>query len=261
MKEVESLEMSVESLTHGAMRMVSRVPAFLRLSTLIIQLSTLLLLVSCSSTKEERRSAVVPSNAAELGATRGLTDIRTFIPDVAVDLRYASRNNIAGRPLYPANAPCLLKTGTAMKLQRAQEILREKGFGLRVWDAWRPPEVQLFMVETTRDSGLFLNPKSAWSRHCSGTAVDVTLVDLKGREVEMPTYHDEGGEKARYNYSGGNRQVHRNLHTLQRAMVDAGFQLLDTEWWHFDDSDYMLTPAPVVFGHEIGIRVENENAP
>lgn len=214
-----------------------------------------LLMTACSGPKVELRSAVVPSLAAELAVDRGLTDLRIFIPDVAVDLRYATRHNIAGQPLYPPDMPCLLKTSTAVKLKKAQSLLREKGLGLRVWDAWRPPEVQLLLVEKEGSTGLFMDPKSAWSRHCSGTAVDVTLIDDQGIEQKLPTYHDEGGEKARYLYSGRDPQVRKNLLLLQRAMVDAGFAILDTEWWHFDDVDYYYTSAPVVFGHEVGIHI------
>lgn len=212
---------------------------------------------ACSGPKVELRSAVVPSLAAELALDRGLTDVRTFIPDVAVDLRYATKYNIAGQSLYPPDMPCLLKTSTAAKLKKAQDILRKKGLGLRIWDAWRPPEVQLLLVEKEGNTGLFMDPKSSWSRHCSGTAVDVTLVDKKGVEQKLPTYHDEGGEKASYRYSGRDHQVRRNLYLLQCAMIDAGFFILDTEWWHFDDMDYYYSPAPIVFGHEVGIRISS----
>lgn len=210
---------------------------------------------ACSSPKPERRAALVPSHAAQMAEFRGLTDVRRFVPDVVVDLRYATKDNIARRALYPADMPCLLKPSTAEKLRQAQAILRTKGLGLRIWDAWRPPEVQLLLVEKEGNTGLFMDPKSAWSRHCSGTAVDVTLVDDRGVEQPMPTYHDEGGAKASYLYTGKSHKIQRNLYLLQRAMVDAGFHILDTEWWHFDDSDYYTTPAPVVFGHEVGIRI------
>jgi D-alanyl-D-alanine dipeptidase len=151
--------------------------------------------------------------------------------------------------------PCLVKTATALKLRKAQEILKTRGLGLRIWDAWRPPEVQVLLVEADGNTGLFMDPKSAWSRHCSGTAVDVTVVDLKGREQPMPSYHDEGGPAAHYLYQGSEPQIKRNLHCLQRAMFDAGFIILDTEWWHFDDSDFYTVPTPVVFGNQVGIHL------
>lgn len=214
---------------------------------------------SCSSRREEVRSAVVLSRAAELAAQYDLADVRVFCPDIAVDLRYATKHNIAGRALYPPEMPCLLKTSTAVKLAAAQRVLRTRGLSLRIWDAWRPPEVQLLLVEAEGNTGLFMDPKSAWSRHCSGTAVDVTLVDERGNEQKMPTYHDEGGPQANYNYQGGSDKVKRNLHTLQRAMVDAGFHILDTEWWHFDDGEFCMNPAPVIFGHQVGIYVPSNN--
>ncbi len=215
---------------------------------------------ACAGNDVELRAAGVPSRAAVLAAERGLTDVRAFIPDIAVDLRYATSANIAGRALYPSDMPCLLKTSTAVKLRKAQALLRKKRLGLRIWDAWRPPEVQVLLAEKEGNTGLFLDPKSAWSRHCSGTAVDVTLIDRQGVEQRMPTYHDEGGERACYRYKGDDRTVRRNLSLLQHAMSDAGFTILDTEWWHFDDADTFTQspPAPVVFGHEVGIHI---NAP
>lgn len=217
-------------------------------------------LTTCVSPKVELRAAVVPSRAAEMAADRGLTDIRTFIPDVAVDLRYGTRFNIAGRPLYPPAMPCLLKTSTAVKLKAAQAALRRQGYGLRIWDAWRPPEVQLSLVEKDGNTGLFMDPKSAWSRHCSGTAVDVTLVDDKGVEQRMPTYHDEGGPRASYAYSGSDRTIQRNLYLLQKAMTDAGFAMIDTEWWHFNDTAFLTFEPPVIFGHEVGIHVSSPSS-
>ena len=87
--------------------------------------------------------------------------------------------------------------------------------------------------------------------------MDVTLIDDQGVEQRLPTYHDECGTKANYHYSGGDHQVRRNLHLLRRAMTESGFAILDTEWWHFDDMDYYYTPAPIVFGHEVGIRISS----
>lgn len=212
-------------------------------------------LCACSSPKVELRAAVVRSHATELAAERGLADVRTFIPDVAVDLRYATAQNVAHRPLYPPDMPCLLRRSTVVKLQKAQALLRAKGLGLRIWDAWRPPEVQMVLVAHQGNTGLFMDPKSSWSRHCSGAAVDVTLINGEGEEQRLPTYHDEAGPRASYLYSGGDREVQMNLHLLQTAMTDAGFQMLDSEWWHFDDTDYYETPPPVVFGRDVGLHI------
>jgi D-alanyl-D-alanine dipeptidase len=151
--------------------------------------------------------------------------------------------------------PCLLKRETAKKLAKAQAMLRAQGYAIRIWDAWRPTEVQLSLMEKGGDTGMFLNPKVAWSRHCSGTAVDVTLVDCNGIEQQMPTQHDEMGDNSNYFYTGGNPQVGKALLTLQTAMTQAGFQMIDQEWWHFDDAEFFNTTQAVVHAREIGLAL------
>ena len=220
----------------------------------------LLLLPGCAGSKAgsgsgkyERRSAIVLSAAGDAAERFGLTDIRKLIPDVAVDLRYATSHNVAKQPLYPSNMPCLLKKETAMKLAKAQEKLRAQGYAIRIWDAWRPPEVQLSLMAKGGSTGMFLNPKIAWSRHCSGTAVDVTLVDRNGVEQAMPTHHDEMSDQSHYFYTGHDPAVGKALLTLQLAMTQAGFQMIDMEWWHFDDAEFFYTTQPVVYAREIGL--------
>jgi D-alanyl-D-alanine dipeptidase len=76
-----------------------------------------------------------------------------------------------------------------------------------------------------------------WSRHCTGTAVDLTLVRLSGNDVDMPTDFDAQGVKARYDAVDSPPEVIKRLSILQNAMVKAGFTMIDTEWWHFDHGD------------------------
>jgi D-alanyl-D-alanine dipeptidase len=188
-------------------------------------------------------------------ADSDLVDLRSFMPDLSIDLRYATAQNITRRPLYPQTMPILLQRSTAEKLKRAQERLRKEGYALQLWDAWRPTEVQHQLIDKAGRSGLFLDPKDDWSRHCSGTAVDVSLVDLSGNEQRMPTHHDEGGDRAAYNYSGHDPVTHRNLTLLQHAMADSGFSLLASEWWHFNDLDYLNHPPPPVSASQRGIQL------
>lgn len=187
-----------------------------------------------------------------------MVDVRKAIPDVVCDLRYATKRNVTGQLLYPADMPCLLYWSTAEKLKRAQALLKAQGYGLKVWDAWRPPEVQVSLFEYGGKTGMFVDPKECWSKHCSGVAVDVTLVDAKGRELELPTYFDEGGPKAHYVYQGNSTNIRKNVKVLQDAMKAAGFDLLAMEWWHFDDADSSgenVAPPPVMFASEAGITL------
>lgn len=225
-------------------------PVFSRLALLI-----LVLLASCSS-REERRSAVVPTRAVTKAKKFDLVDVRETIPGIAVDLRYASRKNVARRPLYPPHMPCLLRRSTAARLKKAQELLSAQGFGLRVWDAYRPPEVQRILHQHGGSTGMFLSPKTGWSRHCAGICVDATLVDSLGNEVRMPTYFDEDLDHARPQYQGGDPAVQRHLSILQTAMKQAGFTPLTTEWWHFDDAEFLNNPQPIVYGWELAIAIQ-----
>lgn len=187
---------------------------------------------------------------------RGLVDVRTYIPDIQYDLPYRTKKNVCWQPLYPQDMPCLLHIRTVEKLRVAQEILRSKGFGLKIWDAWRPPEVQESLFEHGGYTGMFTPPSLMWSRHCSGTAVDVTLVDATGRELEMPTGFDEADAKTSHNSSLPSEEVKSRRMSLQLAMTAAGFSMLDTEWWHFDDAEFDNGGVPpVVFAKDIGLTL------
>lgn len=166
----------------------------------------------------------------------GLADLRVVAPGIVVDLRYATTNNVAGKRLYPSGMPCLLHRSTAYKLAEAQELLRREGFGLKVWDAYRPPQAHRALWKAAPSSNYVVPPSAGLSRHCAGVAVDVTLVDSQGREMRMPTKFDSFSPEASSFYRGGDPEVRRNLERLQRAMRKAGFVTIPNEWWHFDEA-------------------------
>ncbi len=222
----------------------------------------LLLLGSCATPPADGTRNAGPGipAAIQYASQRGLVDVRAFLPDVICDLRYGTRKNVTGQILYPPDMPCLLHLATAEKLARAQDILRPQGFGLKIWDAWRPPEVQTELYRyglRTGKAALFVNPKETWSFHCSGTAVDITLVDSQGREMPLPTYFDESGPKARSMTPVTDERVLRNIRALQDAMTRSGFATIELEWWHFDDASFQdeNTRLPVVFAQEIGLEL------
>ena len=213
---------------------------------------TMIALSGCSL-PVERRSAIVETTAALRAAGHGLVDVRTFLPDVSVALKYATRQNITHQPLYPPDMPCLLRQSTALKLRAVQEKLRSLGLAIRIWDAWRPPEVQMELMRQGGGTGMFLDPRVAWSRHCSGVAIDLTLIDLEGHEQRMPSPHDENSDHAYFQYSGDDPVVKRNISALQLVMLASGFTMIDREWWHFDDSDCWRHPQPEVYARDIGL--------
>jgi D-alanyl-D-alanine dipeptidase len=176
-----------------------------------------------------------------------LVDLRTAIPGIQIELPYGTRRNVAGTKLYPADMVAMLDRPTAAKLQRVHVALSKHGRGLKVWDAYRPPEVQWELWRRSGRSGYVADPRLWWSKHCSGRAVDVTLFDLEsGRELPMPSKFDDFSERAASDYSGSSPAVRENLTLLKAAMRKAGFVGIQMEWWHYANADhYNKNIAPV----------------
>ena len=172
--------------------------------------------------------ASVPPNLGD----EPLVDVSDVDPRIVLDLRYATANNFIGRPLYPT-ARCLLRKSVARRLRRVQDRLVRLGLGLKVYDGYRPLSVQRKMWRVLPDPAYVANPAKG-SRHNRGAAVDVTLVDTEGRELEMPTEFDDFTPAAHRSCAGGTVAARRNRDLLTRAMEAEGFQGLETEWWHFD---------------------------
>ncbi|WDC85801.1 M15 family metallopeptidase [Caloramator sp. mosi_1] len=132
---------------------------------------------------------------------------------------------------------CLLRYGTAKKLIRANEYLLNLGFKLKVWDAYRPLSVQKIMWEFVKDED-FIAPPWRGSIHNRGAAVDLTLVDLKGNDLEMPSDFDDFSERAKINYNCCSIESIKNRELLAEAMIKNGFRRIKSEWWHFNDEEF-----------------------
>ncbi len=196
-----------------------------------------------------------PQNTGVLNksVTMGLLPVQGHIPDIVIDLRYATPHNVTKRALYPPDMPCLLHHMTLARLKRAQKTLRRKGLRLKIWDAYRPPQAHRALWRATQAPGYVVPPEKGLSLHCYGVAVDVTLVDRQGRQLLMPTDHDEFSPAAASDYTGDNPVIHRNLQILQKAMKKAGFSTIESEWWHFIN----LEPqgARAIDAHQLGIQL------
>ena len=173
-----------------------------------------------------------------------LVNIRSIDPTIVVELRYAGTRNITRRALYPENMPALLRPSVAHKVANAHRILRPYGFGIKIWDAYRPKAAHDQLWEAAKNASYVADPLSGkGSLHTWGVAVDATLVDLQGNEVKMPTDFDEFTPAAMLRYNGADKIVGRNLRTLQAAMARSGFYGLRTEWWHFVVKDWQKYSA------------------
>lgn len=162
-----------------------------------------------------------------------LVPLESVQPPCLPEVRYATRHNFTGQALYPA--PCVfLHRDTARALTCVQRELQKRGLGLKVWDAYRPLSVQWKMWMLIRDERYVSNPAQTKSRHTRGTAVDVTIIDRRGRELSMPSDFDDFSGRAHRDYRGGTTEQRRNRQLLERVMKKHGFIGYPTEWWHFD---------------------------
>jgi D-alanyl-D-alanine dipeptidase len=170
-------------------------------------------------------------------------DIKSVDKTILIDLRYASANNVAHRPLYPPDTPALVRAGVAQRLVIVQEYLRKKGYGLKIWDAYRPQATQEKLWQVTHNRSYVSDPNEGrGSMHIRGAAIDATLVDSEGRDVPMPTDFDSFTPAALLEYKGPDPMVRGNLKLLQKAMAHGGFYGLRTEWWHFCAPDWKHYP-------------------
>ena len=168
-----------------------------------------------------------------------LVELNRFDPRLIMDIRYATPDNFARRQVYPS-ARAFLQRPAAEALKRAHDVLQAQGYGMIIYDGYRPWSVtKIFWDITPQSQKDFVADPARGSKHNRGCAVDLSLYDLKtSRPVEMPTDFDEFTERAYPTYSGGTEASRRHRQILRQAMESAGFKNYEYEWWHFDFPGY-----------------------
>ncbi len=188
-----------------------------------------------------RKAALAASPPEEKGEFRAseLVDLEKVVDGVKLDVRYATTNNFLSEPFY-TTAKAFMQKPAAEALNRVQSSLKEKGYGLVVFDGYRPWHVtKMFWDATPEKFHTFVADPSKGSRHNRGCAVDLTLVDLKtGKPAAMPGGYDEFSDRSYAEYPGttSRQRWHREL--LRSAMAAEGFSVYEAEWWHFDFKDW-----------------------
>ncbi len=179
------------------------------------------------------------STAAKAAQKHGKSDfvrVREYIPDIEVELVYATDGNFTGKVIYDFS-DAWLRYGTVKKLAAAQETLKKQGFQFKIWDAFRPVSAQYKLWKICPDARYVANPNKGFSSHSRGNTVDVTLVDTDGNNVAMPTGFDDFSRLADRNYADvKDKNAVSNAKLLERTMKDCGFVPYSGEWWHFSDS-------------------------
>lgn len=189
----------------------------------------------------------------------GLVDIRSLVPGIALDIRYAGSNNFTARPVpgYEA-AKCFLLRPAATALAKVEADLRARGYGLQLFDCYRPARSVRAFVAWVHDpqeqsrkalqypglekSALLGDYIAETSGHSRGATVDLGLLDCRSdpcTPVDMGTGFDFFGPRAHTDAPDISAVQRRNRQTLLQAMQRRGFANYPQEWWH-----YTLTPEP-----------------
>ncbi|MEP6951123.1 MAG: M15 family metallopeptidase [Ginsengibacter sp.] len=168
-----------------------------------------------------------------------LAELVKLDTNIKLDIRYATSNNLVGRPVYK-EARAFLQLPAAEALVRVNHELRSYGYGLLVFDGYRPWSVtKTFWDITSKKNRKFVADPRKGSKHNRGCAVDLSLYDLStGKEIEMTGVYDEMSERSYPNYAGGT-EVQRKMRDLLRSKMEAeGLMVSEFEWWHFDYKDW-----------------------
>jgi D-alanyl-D-alanine dipeptidase len=180
-----------------------------------------------------------------------LVRLDSFIPGIRLDIRYATDNNIMGRPVYQT-AEAFLRRSAAEALKAIQKDLNEMGYGLKIFDGYRPYDVTVAFYERYHDTAFVASPYTG-SRHNRGCAVDMTIIDWKtGKELDMPTAYDNFTKMASYNYPDLPAGVLRNRAMMQKVMLAHGFLIYPDEWWHFDFGGWKEYPVMNIPFEDLG---------
>jgi D-alanyl-D-alanine dipeptidase len=177
-----------------------------------------------------------------------LVELTKLDSTLKLDIRYATSNNLVGRPVY-TEARAFLQRPAAEAVVRANASLKPLGYGLLIFDGYRPWSVtKLFWDVTPPEHHQFVADPKKGSRHNRGCAVDLSLYDLKtGKEIEMTGVYDEMSERSYPDYKGGTDEQRKMRDLLRSKMEAQGFTVYPYEWWHFDFNDwksYTITNVP-----------------
>ena len=191
------------------------------------------------------------SNLVANNLPKGFVYISEIINNVDLDIRYSSSDNFIGKNINGYNSPVAIgTTELASALQEVQNDLKHFGYGIKIFDAYRPQKaVNHFLRWSTNDDILMkdlfypnIDKKNLFkegyiasrSGHSRGSTVDLTIIDINNKkELDMGTVYDFFGTESSYDFTGLTPEQSSNRLLLNSIMNKFGFKALETEWWHF----------------------------
>ena len=183
---------------------------------------------------------------------QGFVYVQDLIPDVIQEIRYASNHNFTGTVVDGYEAPFAIMTKEAAeKLVLAADELRAQGYRIKIFDAYRPRRAVRYFVKWSEMEEDSLTKEEFYpefrnrtqlvdqgyiarnSAHTRGSAIDLTITDMDGNELDMGTCFDYFGKKAWHGSKEITQEQERNRNILLTAMQNAGFRPFEQEWWHY----------------------------
>lgn len=199
---------------------------------LLISFASLLMLVSCKSNYLSSNKSSVLLDITREKDSNAFVNLRNYSADFVFDMKYAITDNFLNEKVYPCDE-CFLRVKTVKALLKANSSFLEKGFKIKLYDCYRPRAIQKKMWRIVPDANYVANPKKG-SIHNRGGAVDISLVDFNGIELDMGTKFDFFGKEASHNYLELSEEILKNRKLLKDIMLQHNFKSFDSEWWHYN---------------------------
>lgn len=189
---------------------------------------TFLCLCSC---KSQTVTSIETKNQTIVNDTT-FVNLKNYSKDFVYDMKYATSDNFLKAKVYDC-AECFLRLKTVEALIEANNSFMKMGYKIKLFDCYRPLDIQKKMWKIVPNPSYVADP-SKGSIHNRGGAVDITLIDSNGNELNMGTSFDFFGVEASHNYQNLSQQIKDNRELLKKVMIEKGFNSFDSEWWHYN---------------------------
>lgn len=201
----------------------------MKLFPTVLSLTLVFCILSCKS----QISSITLNNSSTL-VVHDTTFVRLtdYDADYVLDMKYATNDNFLKAKVYECES-CYLRYKTVKNLVLANQKFKEKGLKIKLFDCYRPLEVQKKMWVLVPNPNYVANPIKG-SIHNRGGAVDITLIDENGKDIDMGTTFDFFGPESSHDYQKLSKEILKNRKILKKIMLKSGFESFDSEWWHYN---------------------------
>lgn len=228
----EIMKSKIHELQKNKSFCVSKRIIYISFLCLLICFASSLTLVSCKSSHLSSKKSPVLLDISKEIDSNAFVNLRNYSKDFVFDMKYATTDNFLKEKVYPCEE-CFLRVKTVKALLEANKSFLTKGFRIKLYDCYRPKSIQKKMWKIVPDANFVANPKKG-SIHNRGGAVDISLVDSLGVEVNMGTKFDFFGKEASHNYLQLSDTILANRKFLKGIMLLHNFKSFDSEWWHYN---------------------------